>query len=111
MPQDPSRGIYNWEWDTSTMGWIRQSPGATAANQVLELALLTNIDSNLPTPDVSVTDTITALNDSVEISLAGRATIGFTTTGTWTGTLSYQITYNGTTWLAVFGYPTTVAAP
>lgn len=93
------------------MGWIRQSPGATAANQALELALLTNIDSNLPTPNVTVTDTITALNDTVEISLAGRSSVGFTVTGTWTGTLIYEVTYDDTNWVGVFGYAPNTSTP
>jgi len=80
-----------------------------------------NVSGNFP---VSTLDTapasqsITALNGTVQIALAGQGGAGVTLSGTWTATLTPEISFDGgTTWAATFfkvpataQYVTTVAA-
>ncbi len=80
-----------------------------------------NVSGNFP---VSTLDTapasqsITALNGAAQLALAGQAGAGVTLSGTWTATLTPEISFDGgTTWTATFlklpataQYVTTVAA-
>jgi hypothetical protein len=80
-----------------------------------------NVSGNFP---VSTLDTapasqsITALNGAVQLALAGQAGAGVTLSGTWTATVTPEISFDGgTTWTATFfkipataQYVTTVAA-
>lgn len=80
-----------------------------------------NVSGNFP---VSTLDTapasqsITALNGAVQLALAGQAGAGVTLSGTWTATVTPEISFDGgATWTATFfkapataQYVTTVAA-
>lgn len=49
----------------------------------------------------TVTDTITALSDSVDLAFAtARATVGVVVTGTWVGTIAVQVSVDGTNFTA-----------
>jgi hypothetical protein len=86
------------------------------AVQSLALALLCataapaqmSVSGNLP---VTTLDTapaaisITALNGTAAVTLAGQASAGVVLTGTWTATLTPELSFDGgTTWLATFFY-------
>lgn len=65
-----------------------------------------NVSGNFP---VSTLDTapasqsITALNGAIQVTLAGQAGAGVTLSGTWTATLTPEISFDGgTTWTATF---------
>lgn len=88
---------------------------ATSANQELANTSLGNIDANttglaLQTGantflDKTVTGSITALNDTVEIDTNGCATTAFQISGTWAGTITFEATINDLTWFSKTAVP------
>jgi len=65
-----------------------------------------NVSGNLPvaTPDSAPTSqSITALNGTAQVALAGQAGAGVTLSGTWTATLTPELSFDGgSTWVATF---------
>lgn len=60
-----------------------------------------DVNGNLrtaPTPDRFLTGTISALGASIIINTEGESTVGWDTQGTWVGTLTSEISYDGITW-------------
>lgn len=66
-------------------------------------ALNVNIGS---TTDRSASGAITS-TQSVELSTQGCGTVGFQLSDTWTGTVNFQATVDGSTWRAFYADPTT----
>jgi len=60
-----------------------------------------------PAADVTVSDTLDSLNDTVEITLSGRTSITVQVTGSWTGSMSPQVTVDGTNWTFIDFYDVT----
>lgn len=85
---------------------------ANTAPTTAEAALVVSISPNCtitttPTApsDRIVSGPIGALNASVVISCAGLGNVGVTLTGSWSATLAFQGTIDGTNWFAVQAMP------
>jgi hypothetical protein len=86
------------------------------AGRTLALALLCvsavpaqmSVSGNLPvmTPDTApAAQSITAQNGTATVTLAGQASAGVVLTGTWTATLTPELSFDGgATWVATFFY-------
>jgi len=65
-----------------------------------------NVSGNFPVATLDTTPTsqsITALNGTAQIALAGQAGAGLTLSGTWTATLTPELSFDGgATWTATF---------
>ena len=65
-----------------------------------------NVSGNLPvaTPDTApASQSITALNGTAQVALAGQACAGVTLSGTWTATVLPELSFDGgNTWTATF---------
>ncbi len=84
------------------------STAAVATDPALVVAISPNnsiTTSSAPPSDRQATGTITALNGAVSISTQGVGNVGVTITGTWTATLTFQGTIDGTNWFAVQAMP------
>lgn len=70
-----------------------------------------DIDVTRDAPDATASGTITAVEQSVTISPGrGEGAIACQITGTWVGTIVFEATVDGSTWVAVTAYnPTTQA--
>ncbi len=83
-------------------GVYNSVPATLTDGQRTDLQL--DVDGNLRVAvpaDRVVTGTISALGASVTINCEGLSTVGWTTTGTWSGTISSEGSYNGTDWFLV----------
>lgn len=73
---------------------------------VLSALAQLNVSGNLAvfTPDTAPTSqSITALNGAAQVALAGQAGAGITLSGTWTATLTPELSFDGgATWVATF---------
>ena len=67
-----------------------------------------SVSGNLPVTTLDTTpaaQSITALNGTAALSLAGQSSAAVVLTGTWTATLTPELSFDGgTTWLATFFY-------
>jgi len=65
-----------------------------------------NVSGNLPvaTPDTApASQSITALNGTAQVALAGQAGAGVSLSGTWTATITPELSFDGgATWVATF---------
>ena len=62
-------------------------------------------------PDTTATGTIAALSANVAIALNGQSGVAIQITGVWVGTLQFEGTVDGTTWVAVNGVFAGASAP
>lgn len=65
--------------------------------------LQTDANGNLytaPVLDRNIIGTIASTNAFVAINTQGEAIVGWTTTGTWVGTMTSEVTYDGINWFA-----------
>jgi hypothetical protein len=73
---------------------------------VLSALAQLNVSGNLAvsTPDTAPTSqSITALNGAAQVALAGQAGAGVTVSGTWTATLTPELSFDGgATWVSTF---------
>lgn len=76
--------------------------------------VLRDVDSAnpLPTqvPDVTASATLTALNDAITLSMAGRSSATIDLDGAWTGTVSFEFLV-GTTWRPVNAVSSSTSTP
>jgi hypothetical protein len=75
------------------------SPGATAIT-IQGITNGTSVPVTITYTDRTSTGTITS-TQNVAVNTQGSASTGVEVTGTWTGTLSFQATVDGTNWVAV----------
>lgn len=52
---------------------------------------------------------LTNADDACAVDCSGAGSVGVQLTGTWTGTVSFEATIDGTNWFAVYGQPPTAA--
>ena len=81
--------------------------GVVLDGGVYRLQAETKVVGALPlAADRAHTDTITALNDTVEIEVSGCGVVAGHVTGSWVGTLVAEATIDGTNWFPIVCYLT-----
>lgn len=55
--------------------------------------------------------TLVAANDVLRMGVANKGAIGLQLTGTWTGTVTFEATIDGLTWVALNMVPSNSATP
>lgn len=78
-----------WTPDGGFIGSVAQGGGQDGGAWNVTLA---------DTPDI--TDTLTALNDTVTLDFDGAHSVSYTITGTWSGTVSFESSPDGTNWIS-----------
>ena len=48
----------------------------------------------------TITETLTSLNDAVTVNIGSTNDIVFQVSGTWVGTVSYEVSVDGTNWIS-----------
>lgn len=85
---------------TNTAAVKAASTAAATTDTALVVALSPNTRPQT-TADTFVTGTLSALGQSVVINCTGCATVGWNTTGTWSGTMTMEVNYGDANWYLV----------
>lgn len=67
-------------------------------------AVTANNELQVVVPDVSIAISIAAVNGTTQLALSGRKSAAVVLTGTWTGTIVFEMSIDGTNWVAVDAY-------
>lgn len=77
------------------------SLGQTTMTGSIPVAFASDQSALPPTKDVAVTGTLGSLVDTVVINCNALSTVGWTTSGTWSGTMVMEVQYGDGQWYAV----------
>jgi hypothetical protein len=92
----------------TTNGPVAVKPASTApvaTDPALVVAISPNSPTLLPLSDVTASGTINAINGLISVASNGCSHVVASITGTWSGTISFQGSIDGSAWIDIPAYP------